>query len=97
MVRRTGLEVRVRLSPKSSRNRFAGLYGDRLKVLLTAPPVDGVANAALMRFLAKAAGLPPTCGRIVAGLRNRSKTVLFETDDPAGAAARLRKAASGFS
>ena len=93
LVRRTGVEVRVRLTPKSSRDRIAGLYGDRLKVLLTAPPVDGVANAALIRFLGKAARLPPSCGRIVAGMRNRSKTVLFETADTDGAAERLRKAA----
>jgi hypothetical protein len=92
IVRRTGVEVRVRLSPKSSRDRVDGLYGDRLKVRLTAPPVDGRANEALIRFLAKAARLPPSCGRVVAGTRNRSKTVLLETETPEEAAVRLRSA-----
>lgn len=94
IVRRTGVEVRVRLNPKSSRDRIDGLYGDRLKIRLVAPPVDGQANAALIRFLAKALRLPPTSGRVVEGARGRSKTVLFETDDPAAAAERLRSAAA---
>jgi uncharacterized protein (TIGR00251 family) len=94
IVRRTGVEVRVRLNPKSSRDRIDGLYGDRLKIRLSAPPVDGQANAALIRFLAKALRLPPSCGRIVEGPRGRSKTVLFETDAPAEAAERLKSLAT---
>lgn len=94
IVRRTGVEVRVRLNPKSSRDRIDGLYGDRLKIRLAAPPVAGQANAALIWFLAKALRLPPSCGRIVAGLRGHSKTVLFETDAPAEAAERLKSLAA---
>lgn len=90
-VRRTGVEVRVRLTPNSSRDCVDGLYGDRLKVRLTAPPADGRANAALIRFMAKAARLPASSGRVVAGSRNRSKTVLLETEDPEVAAERLRR------
>ena len=91
IVRRTGVEVRVRLNPNSSRNRIDGLYGDRLKIRLATPPVDGKANDALIRFLARVAGLPPSCGRVVAGARDRSKTVLLETNDPVAAAERLRR------
>jgi len=90
-VRRTGVEVRVRLNPRASRNRIDGLYGDRLKIRLTAAPVGGEANDALIRFLAKAARVPPSRGRIVEGLRDRSKTVLLESDTPEQTAARLRE------
>ncbi len=40
------------LQPKASSDEFAGLHGDRLKIRLTAPPVEGKANAHLMAFLA---------------------------------------------
>ncbi|PKQ42033.1 YggU family protein [Pseudomonas sp. YY-1] len=42
------------LQPKASKDEFAGLQGERLKIRLTAPPVDGKANAHLQAFLAKA-------------------------------------------
>ncbi|RMF23315.1 MAG: DUF167 domain-containing protein [Deltaproteobacteria bacterium] len=91
-VRSHGVEVRVRLSPRASRVRIDGFYGDRLKVRLTDPPVGGAANKALVRLLAKAAGLAPSCGRVVLGATDRSKTVLLECADPATAAARLQRA-----
>jgi len=62
-----------------------------LKVRLTAPPVGGAANAALLKLLAKLAGFAPSHARIVAGTRDRSKTVLIECPDPALVAARLRR------
>ena len=45
------------LQPKASKDEFAGLHGDRLKIRLTAPPVEGKANAHLQTFLAKAFGV----------------------------------------
>jgi uncharacterized protein (TIGR00251 family) len=90
-VRRTGVEVRVRLNPRASRDRVDGLYGDRLKIRLTAAPVAGEANEALIRFLAKAARVPPSRGRIVEGARDRSKTVLLESPTPRQTADRLRQ------
>jgi len=91
-VRSSGVEVRVRLSPRASRVRIDGFYGDRLKVRLTDPPVGGAANKALVRLLAKAAGVPPSRGRIVLGATDRSKTVLLECDHPERTAERLRRA-----
>ncbi len=46
------LLLECHLQPKASRDEFAGLHGDRLKIRLTAPPVDGKANAHLLAFLA---------------------------------------------
>jgi hypothetical protein len=51
--------------------------GDSLKVALTAPPVDGKANAALCRFLAEKAGLSRSCVQILSGETSRTKVILF--------------------
>ncbi|MBS0971474.1 YggU family protein [Chimaeribacter arupi] len=48
-----GLVLRLYIQPKSSRDQLVGLHGDELKVAITAPPVDGQANAHLVKFLAK--------------------------------------------
>ncbi|QZN94984.1 DUF167 family protein YggU [Symbiopectobacterium purcellii] len=48
-----GLVIRLYIQPKASRDQIVGLHGDELKVAITAPPVDGQANAHLVKFLAK--------------------------------------------
>jgi len=83
------LEVRVRVQPRSSRKQIAGVLGDRLKVLVTAPPVDGAANEAVLALLAAGAGLSRRAASIAAGATGRSKTVRLEADDPAAVVARL--------
>ncbi len=45
--------LRLVLQPKASRDQIVGLHGDELKVAITAPPIDGKANAHLIKFLAK--------------------------------------------
>ncbi len=66
-------ELRVRVAPRSSQNRIELRSGDHLKVRLTAPPVDGQANAALSDLLAKALGLPKSAVEIVSGRNSRDK------------------------
>ena len=56
---------------------MAGVMGECLKVALTAPPVDGKANAELCRFLADKAGVPKSSVRILSGETSRTKVVLF--------------------
>jgi uncharacterized protein (TIGR00251 family) len=90
-LRERGIEIRVRVVPRSSREGIDGFYGDRLRVRLTAVPERGEANDALIRVLARAARLPASRARIVAGARDRSKTVLLEADDPRKAAETLRR------
>jgi uncharacterized protein YggU (UPF0235/DUF167 family) len=92
VVREGGIEVRVRVAPRGAHEGIDGFYGDRLRVRLTAPPVGGAANDALLRLLARAARTAPGRGRIVTGLRDRSKTVLLGCDDPTAAARRLHAA-----
>ncbi|ASA55361.1 YggU family protein [Vibrio gazogenes] len=50
-----GLDIILRLyiQPKASRDNIVGLHGDELKIAITAPPVDGKANAHLIKFLSK--------------------------------------------
>ncbi|MCU6678879.1 MULTISPECIES: DUF167 family protein YggU [Leclercia] len=48
-----GLVLRLYIQPKASRDSIVGLHGDEVKVAITAPPVDGQANAHLVKYLAK--------------------------------------------
>jgi uncharacterized protein (TIGR00251 family) len=65
--------LKVYLQPKSSKNEVVGPYRDGIKVKVTAPPIDGKANEALIRFLAKKFGIPPSCIEIIKGLHSREK------------------------
>lgn len=65
----------VRVMPRASRERVLGLHGGALKVALTAPPVEGAANDALVTLIAKALGLPRGAVRIVRGEKSRDKLV----------------------
>ncbi|WP_159655467.1 DUF167 family protein YggU [Vibrio atypicus] len=47
------LILRLYIQPKASRDKLVGLHGEELKVAITAPPVDGKANAHLSKYLAK--------------------------------------------
>jgi hypothetical protein len=63
------------LQPKASRDEFAGLHGARLKIRLTAPPLEGKANAQLLTFLASAFGVAKSQVRLESGELNRQKRV----------------------
>lgn len=76
----------VHVQPRAARSGLGGLHGDALRVRLTAPPVGGAANAALIALLAESLGVPKRNVRIVAGETSRTKTV--EIDGVAAAAVR---------
>ncbi len=65
----------VRLLPRASKNEIAGLQGTSLKIRLTAPPVDGLANKALIEFLSDALGISRRNVCIVSGETARTKVV----------------------
>ncbi|MBN1959574.1 MAG: YggU family protein [Deltaproteobacteria bacterium] len=65
----------VLIAPRASRNRIMGVHDNRLKIQLTAPPVDGKANDALIRFLAESLAISRAQIEIVGGATNRRKTV----------------------
>jgi uncharacterized protein len=65
----------VAVQPRASRNAVAGLRGGALKVQLTAPPVEGAANDACLRFLADLLGLSRARLSIVKGTKARHKLI----------------------
>jgi uncharacterized protein (TIGR00251 family) len=72
------LILELHVQPGAKRSEFAGRHGERIKLRLAAPAVEGKANAALIDFLAAYFGVPRRNVRIVSGLKSRSKRVLIE-------------------
>jgi uncharacterized protein (TIGR00251 family) len=68
----------VRVVPRSAREGVAGYEEGVLRIRLNAPPVEGKANEALVRFLAKALGVSRGCVTLVAGEKGRNKIVRIE-------------------
>ena len=67
------ITLKIHLLPRASRNEICGLHGDAIKVKVTAPPVEGKANMALQRFIAKKLNLAASQIEIMAGQRSREK------------------------
>jgi len=73
----------VHVQPRAARSEISGVRGDDLRVRLTAPPVEGAANAALVVLLADALGVPKRSVRIVSGESSRAKVVEIDGVDAA--------------
>ena len=78
MATATGVRLRLHVQPRAVRSELAGLYGDALKVRVAAPPVDGAANEALVRFLAQQLGVARSAVRVESGAGSRTKVVAVE-------------------
>ena len=70
-----GCRFGVKVQPNAKRTSIVGLHGERLKIALTAPAVDGKANAALVAFLADFFGVSKSSVIIDRGEKSREKTV----------------------
>ena len=70
-----GTAFPVHVVPRASKNEVKGRYGDAVKIRLTAPPVEGAANEALLHFLAEQLGVPVRQIEIVSGTSSRDKLV----------------------
>jgi uncharacterized protein (TIGR00251 family) len=70
-----GATFSIKVHPRAKRNAIAGEVGEALKVALTAPPVEGKANAACIAFLAEALGVSRSAVTILAGESGRQKVV----------------------
>jgi uncharacterized protein (TIGR00251 family) len=68
-----GCTLAVRIHPGARKNAVTGLHADAAKIALTAPPVDGKANEALIAFLAETLRLPRARIAIVSGITSRAK------------------------
>ncbi|MGH8070052.1 MAG: DUF167 domain-containing protein [Candidatus Entotheonellia bacterium] len=65
----------VAVQPRASRNAVAGIHGNALKLLLTAPPVEGAANAACLHFLADLLGISRARLSVMKGMKARQKLI----------------------
>jgi uncharacterized protein len=81
-VRDGSVRFAVRVQPRASRSEIVGVHGEALKVRLSAPPVDGAANEALVDLLAKALGVSKGAIKITHGASSRTKRVEIEGIDP---------------
>lgn len=73
------LLLQLYIQPKASRDQIVGLHGDELKIAITAPPIDGKANAHLTKFLSKAFKVPKGDINIIKGQMGRHKQVLISS------------------
>ena len=65
----------VKVHPKSRRQRISGVLGNALKLEITAPPVEGKANAACIQFFAELLKVPRSSVTIAAGNTSRNKVI----------------------
>lgn len=75
-----GLIVNIKISPNSKKNEIVR-EKEYTKIKITAQPIDGKANKALVEFLSKNFKIPKTSIKILKGETSKEKTILFETKD----------------
>ena len=85
----SGCRFAVHVQPRVARTEVVGEHGDALKVRISAPPVDGAANDALIRCLAAALGVPSSAVQVISGASGRRKVVEVAGVSPVQARARL--------
>ena len=73
-----GVLLTLHIQPRASRTDLAGLHGGAIKVRVAAPPVEGAANAELVRFVAERIGVPRAAVTIKSGATARRKTVVVQ-------------------
>jgi uncharacterized protein len=80
---KTRARITVKVQPRAKTTALGEKIGHAYKLRVAAPPVDGKANDACIRFLAGRFGVAPSAVRIVQGLSSRTKVVEIEGIDPA--------------
>ena len=70
-----GVTFTVKVHPRARKNALTGVVGDTLKLALTAPPVEGRANQAVIEFFADFFEIPRSSVTIASGASNRNKVV----------------------
>ena len=71
----TGWTIAVHVQPGAKRTAVAGVHGERLKIRISAPPVEGRANAAIVAFIAEQLGVPRAQVSVARGERSRDKLI----------------------
>ena len=70
----------IHLQPNAKRDEICGLLGDRIKIAITAQPIDGKANEALIKFLSKKFKIAKSCISITKGLTSKDKTIVIDSE-----------------
>jgi uncharacterized protein (TIGR00251 family) len=70
-----GVVLRLRVQPRASKDAIGGLRDGALVVRVTAPPVEGTANAAVIKLIAKVLERPPSSIALLHGSKGRDKTL----------------------
>lgn len=70
-----GISFAVRVQPRARKNAITGVMGDAIKVALTAPPVEGRANQAVIEFFAELFQIPRASVTIASGEASRNKVI----------------------
>jgi len=83
------ITLTLHIQPGAKKTEFAGLHGDALKIRLAAPPVDGKANEALIRFIADTLKLPKNAVNLKSGQASRRKVLEVSGGDPSALAALI--------
>ncbi|HBH86982.1 MAG TPA: YggU family protein [Syntrophaceae bacterium] len=73
-----GVIFHIHVVPKSAKNECAGIQGDAIKLKITAPPVEGQANDACIRFLSDLLSVKKNQVTIISGHKSRKKTVAIQ-------------------
>jgi len=84
-----GIQLKVQIQPRAARSEVVGEHGGALKIRVAAPPVDGAANEALVRFLAGQLGVRRAAVTIRSGASGRAKVLRVAGITPQAAASRL--------
>jgi uncharacterized protein len=82
-------QIRVRLTPRAAREQISASDGGSYLVRVTAPPVDGRANDALCRLIARRAGVAPSRVTLLHGAKGREKVLQVDGVDAAALHERL--------
>ena len=82
----TRLRLLIHAQPGARATRVTGVHGERLRIALKAPPVDGKANGELVRFVSQALGLRRAQVELAAGASSREKMLHIECDRAAALA-----------
>ena len=72
-----GTIINIRLIPRASTNQVVGVLDNSIKIRLQAPPIEGKANKALIKFLSKLLKVPASHITIISGETNRNKRILI--------------------
>lgn len=72
-----GFRLRIFLQPKASLDQIVGLHNNELKIAITAPPIDGAANAHLLKYLSKLFKVPKSSILIEKGELQRHKQIFI--------------------